>query len=195
MAGEAADDIGRQAGGWTIEWQGGNGDITAGTTLVDGIREVVAPATRVEFDRFGRFDRVVDAAGAPLPADACIGVVGEQPYAEGMGDRRTLNLADSERDLLARLRARCAKLVVVIVSGRPLVITEELPQWDALVAAWLPGSEGAGVADVLFGAAPFTGKLSYTWPASNEQAPINVNSDPQRGEPLFPLSSGLTTAP
>jgi beta-glucosidase len=97
--------------------------------------------------------------------------------------------------MLARLRERCDKLVVVIISGRALVITEELPQWDALVAAWLPGSEGAGVADLLFGVAPFTGKLSYTWPASNEQLPINVNSDPQRGEPLFPLGFGLTTAP
>ncbi len=195
VAGEAANDIGRQAGGWTIEWQGGNSDITAGTTIVDGIREIVAPAMRVEFNRFGRFDQVVDAAGAPLPAAACIGVVGELPYAEGLGDRRSLNLADNEREMLVRLRARCDKLVVVIVSGRPLVITEDLPQWDALVAAWLPGSEGAGVADLLFGAAPFTGKLSYTWPASNDQLPINVNRDLQRGAPLFPLGFGLTSAP
>jgi beta-glucosidase len=195
VAGAAADDIGRQAGGWTIEWQGGSGAITEGTSILDGVRAAVAPTTRVEFDRFGRFEGVVDAAGAPLPAAACIGVVGEQPYAEGQGDRRTLNLADNERDLLARLRERCARLVVVIVSGRPLVITEELPQWDALVAAWLPGSEGGGVADALFGAAPFTGKLSFTWPASNEQLPINSSSDPAQGDPLFPLGFGLTTAP
>lgn len=192
VGGEAANDIGRQSGGWTIEWQGGSGDITAGTTLIDGIRASVGPATQVEFNRFGRFDRLVDATGAPLAADACIGVVGELPYAEGVGDRRTLDLSSQERDMLARLRERCARLVVVLVSGRPLVITEELPQWDALVAAWLPGTEGGGVADVLFGQAPFTGKLPYTWPASNAQLPINVNSDPAQGEPLFSLGFGLT---
>lgn len=195
VAGAAADDIGRQAGGWTITWQGSSGAITPGSTILEGIRANAGPATRVEYDRAGRFDQVVDAAGAPLPAAVCVGVVGEDPYAEGVGDRRTLALAASERNMLARLQERCTRLVVVLVSGRPLVISAELPDWDALVAAWLPGSEGGAVADVLFGAVPFVGTLPYSWPASDDHLPVNINRDPQPGEPLFPFGYGITTAP
>ena len=126
----------------------------------------------------------------------CILVVGEQPYAEGRGDRATLDLARADQELVQRLRPRCARQVVVLVSGRPLILGDVLTTADAVVAAWLPGSEGNGVSDVLFGAYPFTGKLPYTWPAANDQLPINVNTthDNSHGVPLFPFGYGLASA-
>ncbi|MEE8567920.1 MAG: glycoside hydrolase family 3 C-terminal domain-containing protein, partial [Anaerolineales bacterium] len=93
-------------------------------------------------------------------------------------------------DLIHRVRERCQKLIVIVISGRPLVLTDQLSEMDALIAAWLPGSEGAGVADVLFGDYPFSGKLPYTWPRSNDQLPLNVNNS-QEGEALFPFGFGL----
>jgi beta-glucosidase len=111
----------------------------------------------------------------------------EEPYAEGVGDRADLNLAEDDATLLARVRPRCRKLVVVLFSGRPLIVTEHLPEWDAFVAAWLPGTEGDGVAQVLFGEYPFAGKLPYTWPRSMDQIPRKQGDDP-----LFPLGFGLS---
>ena len=129
-------------------------------------------------------------------ADACVIVVGEQPYAEGRGDRATLDLARADQELVQRLRPRCAHQVVVLVSGRPLILGDVLETADAVVAAWLPGSEGNGVSDVLFGDYPFTGKLPYTWPATNDQLPINGNTahDNSHGAPLFPFGYGLASA-
>jgi beta-glucosidase len=186
VAGEAADDIGIQSGGWTMDWQGKTGDITPGTTILEGIQAAVSPATRVEYNRLGNFDKITDAEGKPAVADACIAIVGEEPYAEGKGDRADLSLPGQEARMIERLRAQCNKIVVVLVSGRPLIVTDLLDGWDALVAAWLPGTEGQGVADVLFGDFPFTGKLSYTWPASMEQIEDG-------GEPLFAVGFGLAT--
>ena len=100
-------------------------------------------------------------------------------------------LPDADVVLLARVRPCCRKLVVILISGRPLVITEHLPQWDALVAAWLPGTEGQGVADVLFGDFPFTGKLSYTWPRSMDQIPLSALKQSAK-KPLVPLGYGLS---
>ena len=123
-------------------------------------------------------------------------VVGEQPYAEGVGDTIDLRLSNADIAAIQNTRERVKKLVVVILSGRPLIITNQLPLAEAWVAAWLPGSEGQGVADLLFGDFPFTGKLSYTWPRSNEQLPINLNnSEGKTGEdaPLFPFGYGLET--
>lgn len=188
VAGEAADDIGIQSGGWTIEWQGQVGNITPGTTLLDGIEAAVGPNTAVHFDRFGKFDRVDDAGGNPAIADIGIAVVGERPYAEGVGDSADLSLAESELAIIDRLRERSKQLVVVLISGRPLIVTEPLATADAFVAAWLPGSEGAGVADVLFGAAPFSGKLPYSWPHDVDQLPAAGAADP-----LFASGYGLTT--
>jgi beta-glucosidase len=175
VAGQAADDIGIQCGGWTIEWQGKPGAITPGTTILAGIRAAVAPATRVEFSADAQFDG---------QAEVGIAVVGEQPYAEGVGDRASLSLSAADIALIQRLRERNKTLVIVLISGRPLVVTEQLAAADAFVAAWLPGTEGAGVADVLFGDYPFTGKLPYTWPRSNTSLP----RDPA---PLLPAGFGL----
>jgi beta-glucosidase len=93
--------------------------------------------------------------------------------------------------MVERMRDECGQLAVIIISGRPLFMTDWVDDWDALVAAWLPGTEGQGVADVLFGIEPFTGTLSYTWPRNVEQLPIGQG--PEVGEPLFPYGSGLTS--
>lgn len=189
VAGEAADDIGIQSGGWTIEWQGKTGNITPGTTILDGIEAAVSAETAIQYNRFGNYDRIVDDNGDPVLADVGIVVVGERPYAEGVGDSNDLTLSDTEYDLIQRVRDRSEALLVILVSGRPLIVTEELALTDAFVAAWLPGTEGQGVADVLFGDFPFTGQLPYTWPRDMSQLPAAGIDDP-----LFPLGYGLTTS-
>jgi beta-glucosidase len=187
VGGAFADDIGAQSGGWTIEWQGELGNITEGTTILEAIENAVSENTSVYYDRFGRFERITDDAGNLLNADVGIVVVGEEPYAEGVGDRANLHLPEPQLNLIARVGERVDKLVVIILSGRPMIITDELYLADAWVAAWLPGTEGQGVADVLFGLKPFTGRLSFSWPRSMEQLPAPIE------DPLFPLGYGLTT--
>jgi len=192
VAGQAADDIGLQCGGWTIEWLGKPGNITLGTTILDGIRGAVSHGTRIEYDSGGKFDHLVNANGEPIKADTGIVLVAEHPYAEGFGDRADLTLSLADTRLIERMRLRCHKLVVILLTGRPLIVTDQLPLIDALVAAWLPGTEGQGVADVLFGDKTFTGKLSFTWPRGMEQIPITYPFPPEMGtEPLFPFGYGL----
>jgi beta-glucosidase len=184
VAGLWADDIGYQCGGWTVEWLGASGDITPGTSILDAIRSSVSAETVIDFDPGGAFAGHRDAK-------AGIGLVflGETPYAEGFGDRADLRLGQVDIALLERMRGFCQKLVVVLVTGRPLIISQQLPLMDALVVAWLPGSEGQGVANVLVGDAPFSGKLSYTWPRDMSQ--ISLSEDSQRN-PLFPFGFGLS---
>lgn len=182
VAGVGADDIGMQSGGWTIEWQGDMGDITIGTTIYEGLVEAAPEGTEVLYDATGEFSDRTETA------DIGIVVVGERPYAEGRGDDGELVLLEEDLAVIEALRPQVDQLVVVIISGRPLIITEYLDEWDAVVAAWLPGTEGNGVSDVLFGYEPFTGKLSVTWPASVEQLP-QVNAT----DPLFPYGFGLGT--
>ena len=184
VGGRAADDVGIQSGGWTITWQGEPGDITEGTSILEAITATVSDQTQVTFDRFGRFDD----RDTTQPS-ACLAVVGEEPYAEGIGDSAELRLPVTDLRLLNRMRDQCDQLAVILISGRPLIVTDEIDEWDAFVAAWLPGTEGQGVADVLFGIEPFSGTLPYTWPSSIEQLPIG-RSD-QVGEPLFPIGFGL----
>jgi beta-glucosidase len=180
VAGKSADDIGLQSGGWTIEWQGGSGPITPGTTILQGIRSAVSAGTTVTYDR--------EADGLDGTYKAAIAVVGERPYTEGVGDRTDdMRLDAEDRALLTRLRGAGVPVVVVLVSGRPLDVTEELGAADAFVAAWLPGTEGGGVADVLFGDYNPTGTLPMTWMRSAAQQPINAG-DGQAA--LFPLGFG-----
>ncbi len=183
VAGQAADDIGLQSGGWTITWQGGRGATTTGTTILEGIRDTVSPETTVMYESKGRFE---------LPdrpeSVTCVAVVGEQPYAEGMGDDGDPSLSPSDAELLAGMRAGCDRLAVILISGRPLLITDLIDDWDAVVAGWLPGTEGQGVADVIFGVEPFTGSLPYTWPRTIDQVPIGAGGDE---DPLFPLGFRL----
>jgi beta-glucosidase len=186
VGGVAADNIGIQSGGWTITWQGGAGDTTPGTTLLQGIQKMVSPSTTVVYDVNGEFP-------GTDKADACVAVVGELPYAEGVGDKADLSLLPRDIRMTTAMRERCTKLVVVLISGRPMIVTDQLAGWDAFVAAWLPGTEGQGVADVLFGAKPFRGKLPFTWPRSNAQLPFDFNALPTGADgPLFPYGFGLT---
>ncbi|HRN49911.1 MAG TPA: glycoside hydrolase family 3 N-terminal domain-containing protein [Anaerolineales bacterium] len=189
VAGEA-NDLGLQSGGWSIEWQGKSGPITDGTTLLQALEESESTDSQLVFDRFGNFDDQVNSSGVPLQADVAVVVLAEQPYAEGKGDRVDLKLSKEEQELVARVRARAGKLVIILMSGRPLIIGEALAQADAFVAAFWPGSEAAGLSDLLLGDKPFTGKLSYTWPRSMEHIPLNGGS---AGEPLFPFGFGLST--
>ena len=193
VAGEAADDIGLQAGGWTIEWQGAAGQITEGTTLLEGIRQSVADPDAVQFNRFGRFESVLAANGQPAIAPVGVLVVGETPYAEGRGDSNDLSLSGADLATLGRLRESVDKVVLVIVSGRPRIITNVVGQVEAIVAAWLPGSEGQGLADGLFGDTPFTGQLPFSWPRSMDQLPFDFSNLPAAGcaAPLYPFGYGL----
>ncbi|WP_379920909.1 glycoside hydrolase family 3 N-terminal domain-containing protein [Erythrobacter sp. R86502] len=183
VAGAAADNIPQQAGGWSITWQGG-GDLTdadfpGATSIYDGIA-AAAKAGGGEAVLASR----TNISTAP---DAAIVVFGEEPYAEFVGDRRDLAFRDEEGlNLLKSYRARGIPTVAVFLSGRPMWVNRELNAADAFVAAWLPGSEGAGVADVLFGVRPASGRLSFSWPASCDGAPLN---GPQGA--LFPLGYGL----
>jgi beta-glucosidase len=181
VAGLGADDIGMQCGGWTIEWQGKTGDITTGTTILEGIQSAVSADTLVDYDPFGHFE---------APADICVAVIGEEPYAEGQGDSDSLSLTIADKRMLRRLPDQCGKIVVVLISGRPLIVTEYVDGWDAFVAAWLPGTEGQGVTDVLFGDYPFTGQLPYTWPRSMDQVPLSALEESEE-RPLFPFGYGL----
>lgn len=184
VAGQGADDLGMQSGGWTLAWQGKTGNEMPGTTILAGIRKV-APQARVEYLRDARFNGT---------ADIGIVVVGETPYAEGRGDQSNLSLSYFDRAYIDAMKGHSKKLVVILLSGRPLTITDVLPQTDAFVAAWLPGSEGAGVADGLFGDFDFTGKLPYTWQRFNTQLPIHAQALSTRScGPLFQLGYGLAT--
>jgi beta-glucosidase len=180
VAGSRADDIGAQCGGWAVGWQGKRGAITPGTTILTAIRQA-APGAQVSFS--------ADGAGAG-DADVVVAVIGEDPYAEGAGDSRDLALAAEDRALVSRLRKSGRPLVVVLLSGRPLILGPVLEEADAILAAWLPGTEGAGVADVLFGDHAPTGKLPHSWPRAIEQVPINVGD--ARYDPLFPYGFGLS---
>ncbi|MGW0810146.1 glycoside hydrolase family 3 N-terminal domain-containing protein [Nonomuraea sp. NPDC002799] len=185
VAGKSADDIGYQSGGWTISWQGSPGNITPGTTILQGIRNTVGSGATVTYNR--------DGSGIDGSYRAAIAVVGEAPYAEGQGDRPgAMGLDAADLNTIATLRASGVPVIVVLVSGRPLDVAAQLPGWNALVAAWLPGTEGQGVADVLFGAVQPAGKLPVTWMSSASQQPINTGDGKT---PLFPYGFGLAYTP
>ncbi|HUC84615.1 MAG TPA: glycoside hydrolase family 3 N-terminal domain-containing protein, partial [Candidatus Acidoferrales bacterium] len=177
VVGAAADDIGRQCGGWTISWQGQSGDILhGGTTILSAIRAAVSPTTKVNFSRDGS-----NLTGA----EAVIVVIGESPYAEMQGDRSDLRLAASDLALVEKARSAGAPVVTVLLSGRPLILGNALADSDAFLAAWLPGTEGEGVADVLFGEYKPTGKLPRQWPRSNDGV-ATAAIQPSAAAPQFP---------
>jgi len=157
VAGSAADNLGKQSGGWTVEWQGIDGNWIPGTTILDGIKDAALPGAEIKYALKGNFP-----TGEEL-ADIGIAVVGENPYAEGWGDNENPKLSEQDIEAIYNLKRASKKIVVIIVSGRPLNITECAKDWDAVIAAWLPGTEGHGVADVLFGDYPFTGTLPVAW--------------------------------
>ena len=161
VAGEGADDIGLQCGGWTVEWQGGSGAITEGTTILEGLRQVL-PGSDIRHDPEAEFP-----PGEEAPVG--VAVVAERPYAEGLGDRGDLRVPEADLEMVSRLAGRVDRLILVVLSGRPLVLGDLVDRCDAIVAAWLPGTEGAGVADALTGRRPFTGRLPRRWPADPAQ--------------------------
>ena len=186
VAGSKADDFGVQAGAWTVGWQGqvGNVNKTAGAmTILEGIRSAAAVrGIEVLFAADGKFAPDVCGTDALL-----ISVVGEKPYAEYYGDTNNLSLGSDDLQLLTNARASGnAPMLTLLLSGRPLIITSELPNWQAFVAAWLPGSQGEGVADVLFGDFEFRGKLPMPWPRDMTQVPMRDGM-----VPLFNLGAGL----
>ncbi|EEF38422.1 hydrolase, hydrolyzing O-glycosyl compounds, putative [Ricinus communis] len=188
VAGTHADNLGNQCGGWTITWQGLNGnDLTSGTTILNAVKHTVDHTTQVVYSEnpdpnFVKSNKFSYA----------IVVVGEPPYAETFGDSLNLTIPEPGRSTINNVCV-FVKCVVVVISGRPVVVQPYLSNIDALVAAWLPGTEGQGVADLLFGDYGFTGKLARTWFKTVDQLPMNVG-DPHY-DPLFPFGFGLTTKP
>src|SRR2546425_8691816 len=163
VGGKSADDLGNQCGGWTITWQGRSGDVTpGGTTILSAIKKAASKNTEVTFAKDG-----TGAAGANIG----VVVIGETPYAEGRGDRTDLSLAKEDIEAVDNMKKAGIPVVVILLSGRPMMINEILDRSDAFIAAWLPGTEGQGVADVLFADYKPTGKLSTSWPRSMFQIP------------------------
>ena len=200
VAGSNANNIGNQAGGWTLTWQGGSTNVIPGTTILDGIRQDARGTVTFSQD-----------ASAPIPSDATgIVVVGETPYAEGYGDVlgpqwaydpadngvprpiKDMQLSAADKAAVDRVCSAAKSCAIVVVSGRPLILDPaQRNEADAIVAAWLPGSEGVGVADTLFGVRPFTGRLPVSWPRTLAQEPINIGD--ANYDPLYPFGYGLST--
>ncbi|CAN6439928.1 unnamed protein product [Victoria cruziana] len=188
VAGTHADDLGYQCGGWTIAWQGVPGNnLTKGTTILRAVKSTVGPKTKVVFEENPSPDFVKKGEFS-----YAIVAVGEVPYAETDGDNMNLTIPSPGPAIIQSV-CRSVKCVVVIISGRPVVIEPYVSQIDALVAAWLPGTEGQGVADVLFGDYGFTGKLPRTWFKTVDQLPMNVGD--KHYDPLYPFGYGLSTSP
>lgn len=192
VTGPAADDVGIQCGGWTVGWQGGMDQYgskwTVGSTILDGFRKIAQ-------ENGGTI--ITDMTEAKN-ADAAVVVIGEQPYAEYKGDDGELDLftcmaLGDNKKALEDAKSTGLPVITVLVSGRPRIVTDEIDNWDAFVAAWLPGSEGEAVSEVLYGKYPFTGKLSFTWPTDVKQLPVNVD-DGSGKKPLFPYGFGLKTS-
>ena len=188
VVGEHADNAGLQSGGWTIWWQGIGESYEGSTTILDGIKKIA------------RGEVIYDIDGSQnIEADVAIVVVGETPYAEFMGDIKgdssqyQLTLSPEHQKYIDNYIGKADKLVVILISGRALVITEQLEESDAFVAAWLPGSEGDGIAQVLFGDYNFSGKLPHTWPKSKSDYDGKYGPNFWADiEPLFELGFGLT---
>ena len=179
LAGQGADDIGIQSGGWTITWQGSEGEITRGTTLRAALAARLGG--NLAFDRNGAFP-------TGTKAEVGIVVVAERPYAEGVGDSSTLQLPDNDVAVIAKVRPLVKSLVVVVMSGRP-VILGDVASADAIVEAWLPGTEASGLTDVLLGDKPFVGTTPYTWPKAPADAPRSGKA-PCDGA-VYPVGYGL----
>jgi beta-glucosidase len=182
VAGARANDIGSQCGGWTITWQGGTGAITPGTTIFNAVRNVRG-AENVVYSAGGSTTESVDYA---------IVVVGETPYAEGSGDTQKPQLTAADLAVISNVEQLGIPYVILLLSGRPLILENVINDATAFVACWLPGTEGSGITDVLFGDFDFTGKLSHSWPSSISQEPLNWGDAVYL--PLFPYGYGLSYA-
>lgn len=186
VAGSHADDLGYQCGGWTATWDGKSGRITIGTTILDAIKEAVGDETDVVYEQYPSTDTITRQ-----DISFAIVVVGESPYAEFTGDNSELTIPFDGPEVINTIAERIPTLVIVI-SGRPLVLEPWLlEKMDALVAAWLPGSEGDGITDVVFGDYEFEGRLPVTWFRRVKQLPMHAGDN--SNDSLFPLGFGLTS--
>ena len=181
VGGKSADNLGYQMGGWSITWQGGSGTTTVGTTIWQALRAAVGQSVQLQY--------IGTNISKPFSGDVGIAVVGETPYAEGIGDTSTMALSGADAAVVNAICSHTKKCVVILISGRPLIINSQLAQSSALVEAWLPGTEGSGVTDVLFGDYPFRGKLPVSWPSAVSQEPLNIG-DGQTA--LFPFGYGIS---
>jgi beta-glucosidase len=181
LAGKSADNTGNQCGGWTISWQGATGNGVPGATSVRQAFEAVLGASQVKYS--------VDGAGSTT-GDVGVAVIGETPYAETKGDSTDLTVASADVNLVKAMKQAGMKTVVVLIAGRPMILDPLMAYADAIVMAWLPGSEGAGITDILFGDAHPSGKLPHSWPRSMAQIPINVGAASY--DPLYAYAFGLT---
>ncbi len=184
VGGKSADDIANQCGGWTVDWQGLNGGkggvlFPGGVTVLSAIRQTASSSTQITYAKDG-----TGGEGATVG----VVVIGERPYAEGFGDRADLALDAADVAAVKNMKSARIPVVVIVMSGRPVILGDVLDKADAVIAAWLPGTEGAGITDVLFGDFAPTGKLSFSWPRSMDQVPLRTRS----GAPLFPLGYGLS---
>ena len=181
LAGKSADNTGNQCGGWTISWQGSTGNVVPGATSIRQALESILGSSKVVY-----------SANASTTSGASVGVavIGETPYAEGKGDKTDLTITSDDVNVVKALKQAGLKTVVVLVAGRPMILDPILSYADAIIMAWLPGSEGAGVVDILLGDAHPTGKLPHSWPRSMSQIPIN--SGDATYDPLYPFGHGLT---
>ncbi|KAF5744943.1 lysosomal beta glucosidase-like [Tripterygium wilfordii] len=188
VAGTHANNLGYQCGGWTIAWQGLSGNnLTYGTTILNALSTAVDPSTEIVYSENPSSDFVKSNN-----FDFAIVAIGEPPYAETKGDSMNLTIMEPGPSTISNVCGG-VKCVVITITGRPVVMEPYLPQIEALVAAWLPGTEGQGIADVLFGDYGFTGKLARTWFKTVDQLPMNVGD--AHYDPLFPFGFGLTTEP
>ena len=179
VAGRGADNLGMQCGGWTINWQGGQGDITIGTTILEGIKKSVSDDTDVIYSKDGLDLNVSDA-------DLAVVVIGEDPYTEFFGDKDNLDLMEEDINTIKNLKDKGYKVLVLLISGRPMNIADHIESWDAFASIWLPGTEGDGVSDILFGDFQSSGTLPYPWPINAEDGANALASDL-----LFDIGFGL----
>ncbi|GLT69823.1 hypothetical protein SLA2020_419430 [Shorea laevis] len=185
VAGTHADDLGYQCGGWTATWYGGSGRITIGTTILDAIKEAVGTTSEVIYHKHPSPESL---SGQKF--SVAVVAVGEEPYAESPGDNNELVIPFNGNDIISSVAERMPT-VVILISGRPVVIEPRiLEKVDALIAAWLPGTEGRGITDVVFGDYDFEGRLPVTWFRRVEDLPMNAGDNSY--DPLFPLGFGLT---
>jgi beta-glucosidase len=182
VGGKSADNLGYQLGGWSISWQGGSGTTTTGgTTFWQALRQATA-GTNITVQNVGTHTK------GNYSGDIGIWVGGETPYAEGKGDSSTLAFGSDNSSQLSDICQHVKKCIAILYSGRPVIIGDQLPKVNAFVAAWLPGTEGEGITDDLFGAG-YSGKLPLSWPKAVTDEPINSGDGKT---PLFPLGYGIT---
>ena len=188
LAGSGADNVGRQVGAWTVEWQGIDGNWLPGSTSIyKALQQSTSDPSNVKYKKDGDFS-------PQTKSEVGIVIISEEPYAEGWGDKDNPTISTEDVVAINNLKAHSNQIIIIVISGRPLLISQEIKSANAVVAAWLPGSEGSGLADLIFGDRPFTAKLPIDWPDTLNQLPIKTDGSTNDGSaPLFRRGFGLST--